>query len=106
MAAQRPPPSWRSVPVVQWTNLKEFERRGMSLTGSDLEWIRRLGDEIKDRDRVPLIRLRRRTTDPSDIRLLDSLLAGQENRDGMRRERQQLERRRDQLKWQLSQEGK
>ena len=70
----------------------------MSLDASTLEWTRRLPAVPDDHDAAALRVLRRHTSDPSDIRLLDSLLAEPNARAQKRDERGRLEARRDYLR--------
>jgi hypothetical protein len=65
----------------------------MALDASTLEWIRRLPDELGVEDLATLQVLRRQATGPSDVRLLDSLLAGVGERQEADRKQAEASRR-------------
>ena len=78
----------------------------MALRPSDYEYIRRLGDEPTEEEAIALRVLRRQANDPSDIRLLDSLLTGANRRQAATRQRTALENRLAHLEQRQSPEGK
>lgn len=65
----------------------------MALDAATLAWINRLGPEPSSSDLGQLRALRRHTTTPSEVRLLDSVLAPIGASDARRTEREAIQRR-------------